>query len=161
LPVLLRHLRHAKYALRSGDVNIVAAPVRLGQVGVARQLGRDPQLDLTIVGLQQQSPLGGADAAAEVPVARQLLHIRPGASHSTRACAELSPARVDAAVAANVGEELAAVGSDELAGGPEVPELAGKWVLDGGQCVVVRRVEFDTQQGERPLNLLGTLEVPA
>jgi hypothetical protein len=63
---------------------------------VARELCRDAQLDLRVVGLDQHPALPRPEAGPVARVAGDVLQVRPRAGHPTRSGADLPPVGVDA-----------------------------------------------------------------
>ena len=122
LPVLLRHVLDAKHHAGRANVQVFAALVSGEHVFVAGQLGRNAQLDLRIVRLDQHVAGGSAETLAIGWVAWQVLQVGIGATHSTAGGADLLPTGVHTVILGDVLGPVSPVSRATLVGIAVLPE---------------------------------------
>ena len=123
-------------------MQILAGAKRLLHRRIARDLGGDAQLDLRVVGFDEDASRGGANAAPIGGVPRDVLQIRRAAAHATAGRADQAVAGVDASGGrVDMLEIPVAVGRDPLlrpALRRSTRSTAGCWSADGAQRRLLR-----------------------
>ena len=99
-------------------MDVLAARERGDQARVGRQVGDAPQLDLVVVGDEQDAPRGGDERLAEQPALvtahRDVVQVRPVGAEPTGAGDGLVERGVDPTVGRHLGQQPLAVGAAQL-----------------------------------------------